>query len=104
MEQELISKGKCLAIHLMKMTKEDTGKSLENYCHIGMEAHDFFLQLLVRGDTSIINIDWFLRNIWLDCCGHLSQFGYKNYEISMGECGYTGGSIDIERDGPYKIA
>ncbi len=100
MEQELISSGKCLycegmfpqdeigkhlAIHLMKMTKYDAGKSHENYCHIGVEAHDFFLHLLVRGDTSIINIDWFLRNIWLDCCGHLSQFGYKNIEISMGD-------------------
>ena len=100
MEQELISKGKCLfcedmfpqneigkhlAKHLLNMTKEDTGRSQRNYCHVEVEANVLFLHLLVRGDVSMRIIDQFLRDIWLECCGHLSNFGHKNFKISMND-------------------
>jgi hypothetical protein len=98
MEQELISKGKCLfcegmfpqdeigrhlAKHLNEMTNNDAGRSQKNYCHVEVEANEFFLHLLVRGDASMRNIDQFLRDIWLECCGHLSDFGRNNFKINM---------------------
>jgi hypothetical protein len=32
------------------------------------------MHLLVRADASLMELDRFLRAIWLECCGHLSAF------------------------------
>jgi hypothetical protein len=34
----------------------------------------YFLSLWVDGETTMKNVDAFLRKIWLECCGHLSKF------------------------------
>jgi len=41
----------------------------------------YFLSLWVDGDAIMDDIDNFLRDIWLECCGHMSDF--SNGEISM---------------------
>jgi len=69
--------------HLLQMTKEGNKKNLVNYCHIGVEAGEMFLHLLVRGSLTMKRIDQFLRDIWLECCDHLSGFGHKNFKIKM---------------------
>ncbi len=38
------------------------------------EIKDFWLDLEVRGTAKLKDIDSYLRKIWLECCGHLSQF------------------------------
>jgi hypothetical protein len=30
------------------------------------------------------DLDEFLRDIWLECCGHLSAFSYQRSELGMG--------------------
>ncbi len=35
---------------------------------------DFWLDLEVRGNAKLKDLDKYLRAIWLECCGHLSQF------------------------------
>jgi hypothetical protein len=44
----------------------------------------FWLDLEVRGSAKLSDIDSYLRAIWLECCGHLSEFsvGYGQ-EIAM---------------------
>ena len=37
-------------------------------------ATPYFLSLWVDGETSMDKIDDFLRQIWLECCGHMSSF------------------------------
>jgi hypothetical protein len=98
MEHELKSEGRCLycdelfsqaeigkhlAKHLGEMEKAIAGKPQSNYCHVEVEAGEMFLHLLVKGDAPMKTIDGFLRDIWLDCCGHLSGFGHKNFKIKM---------------------
>ena len=34
----------------------------------------YWLHLEVRADARLDTLDTFLRNIWLECCGHMSQF------------------------------
>lgn len=103
MEHELNSEGKCsfcdkllpqkeigkhLASHLQKTEKDDGLKNPETYCHILVEADLsslMFLHLLVKGKISMKKIDDFLRDIWLECCGHMSAFGNKDYEISAAQ-------------------
>jgi hypothetical protein len=44
----------------------------------------FWLDLEVRGSATLKDIDAYLRAIWLECCGHLSQFsvgGWGGREI-----------------------
>ncbi len=98
MEKELKSEGKCLFcnqtfsqkeirkhldLHLIKMQKEDVVKSTEAFCHIVVESGVMFLQLMVRGNCTMKRIDKFLQDIWLDCCGHLSNFGHQDYKIKV---------------------
>ena len=35
---------------------------------------DFWLHLEMRGSATLADLDHYLRAIWLECCGHLSQF------------------------------
>jgi hypothetical protein len=82
--------GKHLAEHLTIMEKESTGmgkestgKRVSNYVHVEVDAGKMFLHLLVKGDAQMKVIDQFLRDIWLECCDHLSAFGHKNFKIAM---------------------
>lgn len=47
------------------------------YFHILVEGRyspEYWIHLEVRADTWLKNLDDFLREIWLECCGHLSAF------------------------------
>ena len=75
--------GKHLSAHLAGMEKAGNESSAVNYCQIEVESEDLFLHLLVKGDAKMKVIDKFLKDIWLECCGHLSAFGHKNFKVSM---------------------
>jgi hypothetical protein len=47
---------------------------------------DFWLHLEMKGNAALKDLDRYLRAIWLECCGHLSQFSveaWRGEEISM---------------------
>ena len=46
----------------------------------------FWLNLEMNGSATLQDLDRYLRAIWLECCGHMSQFsvgGWGGSEISM---------------------
>jgi hypothetical protein len=48
-------------------------------------AKDFWLNLEMSGSASLDKLDSYLRSIWLECCGHMSQFtigGWTGIEIA----------------------
>lgn len=48
-------------------------------------SSNFWLDLEIRGSATLKDIDAYLRAIWLECCGHLSQFsigGWSGQEIA----------------------
>jgi len=48
----------------------------------------FWLDLEMQGDAEIGELDHYLRAIWLECCGHMSQFvagGWGSHEFEMDE-------------------
>jgi hypothetical protein len=47
--------------------------------HLRVEAGNYFLNLLADGDLSLDELDDYLRAIWLECCGHLSEFGFERW-------------------------
>lgn len=93
MDQEVISEGKCLfcgktfkngginrhlQTHFKKLAPEK-GNRLSFLLKIEPDAKywagsGYFLYLWVDGTTKLGTIDDFLRDIWLECCGHLSAF------------------------------
>ncbi|MBA4411182.1 MAG: hypothetical protein Q8S54_17020 [Bacteroidota bacterium] len=75
--------GKHLAKHLAELERADAGKNAQSCNHIVVEADEMFLHMLVLGDTPMKKIDSFLKDIWLECCGHMSAFGHKNFKVGM---------------------
>lgn len=66
-----------LLTHLRKKENEYSGKKRGVSFLVKVKAEDMFLILWVDGKTTYGEIDLFLGNIWLDCCGHLSSFTEK---------------------------
>jgi hypothetical protein len=74
----------CLTKHLQKTSKSNTVPML--YLNIyGAYNPDYFLHLLISQSATLKILDAFLRNIWLECCGHMSSFSYQRYgdEINL---------------------
>lgn len=49
---------------------------------------DFWLDLEMRGTATLKKLDEYLRAIWLECCGHLSEFsdgGWGGRKIGMSQ-------------------
>jgi len=51
----------------------------------GTYNHDYFFHLLLSKTATLKDLDTFLRNQWLECCGHMSAFTYEKLteEIPM---------------------
>lgn len=93
MKQKIKSEGKCVFCektfakaginrHLQthfpqKLTENEKGTSFL----VKIEPHNdywsgpgYFLYLWIDGETKMKKVDNFLRDIWLECCGHMSAF------------------------------
>jgi hypothetical protein len=83
-----------MAKHLAACEKRDltwmpTGKSKvrkAKLLHLLVEGRDlplYWLHVEVPADASLKTLDSFLRNIWLECCGHLSAFTIDGRRYSI---------------------
>ena len=65
----------------------------------GRDLPEYWMHLSAAADTTLENLDDFLRDIWLECCGHLSAFTIEGtrYSISpMREYGERGMKIALD--------
>lgn len=46
---------------------------------------DYFLHVLISDKARLEHLDTFLRDIWLECCGHMSSFRQGRDELEMDE-------------------
>lgn len=81
---EVIAK-RSVVSHLKKCPKrqetlslaEASNRPVDTLWHLRVQdAHnkDFWLDLEMTGSASLEKLDKYLRAIWLECCGHLSEF------------------------------
>ena len=84
-----------MARHLAKCEKREqtiqiaeAGKQPEEALwHVRVQdayGKEFWLDLEMRGSATLEKLDAYLRAIWLECCGHLSQFtvgGWSGYDV-----------------------
>ena len=63
--------------HLLEKHAEYVGSGAER-CYLiraeGAEAPNYWKYFDIALDKKLSSLDNFLRNIWLECCGHLSEF------------------------------
>ena len=55
-----------------ELKKAPEGKNI--HYHLKITGGPYFLHLLASDKLGMADLDDFLRDIWLDCCGHLSDF------------------------------
>ena len=95
-EELLKSEGECkyckeilpqnkLTAHFSKHLKEieKANKTEIESAHLIVSAGPFFLHLLISADAELGELDQFFRQIWLECCGHLSSFSYESWGDEM---------------------
>jgi hypothetical protein len=74
----------CLGKHFKKKSKGKTKKLY--YLHIHSTYNpDYFLHILIADNALLEDLDNFLRDIWVECCGHMSCFMHPGMrgEINM---------------------
>lgn len=66
------------------------------------ESKDYCLYIAIDTDITLENLDSFLRNIWVECCGHLSSFTIDgiNYDSS---CDYESIFSDDNETMDFKL-
>ena len=61
--------------HIIKVHGEEDGSQDCRLLKIeGAHCKDYWLFIDIPADTSLHEVDDFLRKIWLECCGHMSAF------------------------------
>ena len=71
--------------------------------HLRVEAGydpDYWLHLFAPADATLKALDSFLRDIWLECCGHMSMFTIDGQRYVSGSARELGGksmSISLSR-------
>lgn len=70
-----------LQTHFKKMETEGDASKHTDYYHVYVKGGVYFLHLLLKKGVKLSEVDGFLRKIWLECCGHLSEFSYKGGKV-----------------------
>jgi hypothetical protein len=76
----------CLPEHLENQLHKKKGKSQPLF-HImvqGAYLPEYWLHLKISGNARLKDLDQFLRDTWLECCGHMSLFREGRHELGMG--------------------
>lgn len=81
-------KGAGISTHLKKhlevISKVPVIKQKKTMLHIKVSSGPaYFLHLLMPANLLFGKFDTFLRGIWLECCGHMSEFMIDREKISM---------------------
>ena len=84
------------------VAQQPSGRSLHLFVEARYDSR-YWLHLAVPVDAALYTVDAFLRQIWLECCGHLSVFriegeSYVSEPLERGDPG-----MDVELSGIVQI-
>lgn len=77
-------------LELVELAQKDKGED-EALLHLRVQDAyftDFWLDIEMRGLATLKKLDEYLRAIWLECCGHLSEFstgGWGTGKVGMSQ-------------------
>jgi len=52
----------------------------------GIDDDDYWLYAAVPVESTLKDLDRFLRRIWLECCGHMSEFRSGRIPVPKSTC------------------
>ncbi|WP_456428202.1 IS1096 element passenger TnpR family protein [Rhodocaloribacter sp.] len=96
----------CIPKHLDRLQSSRKHARPAPAFHLFVDGYGpYFLHLMVSGKATLGDLDAFLRDIWLECCGHLSAFTieaerYSSFPIDEGFFGLR----ERERDMDVRLA
>ena len=72
-------------IRALRSSAEGRRRLSRRTVHISVRSPErpHWMELGVRADTTLRELDRFLRSVWLECCGHLSHFDVGGVVYSM---------------------
>jgi hypothetical protein len=75
----------CLSKHLKNpLTHPDEKPHAVFHIRIqGLDLPQYWMHLVLDVESKLEDLDVFLRNIWLECCGHLSSFYHGDRRLDM---------------------
>lgn len=68
----------------LRRENADPGPTVKRFLHIlvkGKYLPEYWMHLKVAGDARLEDLDRFLRDAWLECCGHMSAFRIERNEL-----------------------
>jgi hypothetical protein len=76
----------CLPEYLQNQLEKKKGKSWLLFHILVQSAYspEYWLHLKISGNAKLKDLDQFLRDTWLECCGHMSLFRKGRNELRMG--------------------
>lgn len=117
MARRAIRRGKCynckkefgktaVKRHLMKCN--NLGEGNTNYFMLKIEGYydkDYWIYVQIKEAATLKDLDSFLRDIWLECCGHLSAFEIDHvyYEDNIEDDSFGLFRRDIRDMGKIKL-
>jgi hypothetical protein len=81
---------------------EETTEQKTQLFHLIVEGRynpQYWMHLEVPASESLGTLDGFLRNIWLECCGHLSQFKIGDISYSSEPENFYFGEFEVLEEG-----
>lgn len=77
---------KCRADHDPSATKKGQRRKTFHLMAEGQYRPEYWLHIEMPADATLRTLDAFLRDTWVECCGHLSAFTIENtsYELDTG--------------------
>ena len=74
----------CIARQNLPRASDSDPTERQQWPHLSV--HDgsglYWMELAMRADTTLRQLDDFLRGMWLECCGHLSEFKIQGTRYS----------------------
>lgn len=96
------SRGANTHLYLCEKDLKVAESSKGNFFYIRIEGmnKDYWLDVMVNKSAKLSDLDKFLRDIWLECCGHLSAFGINGtrYESEMEDTDWDAKSMNTRLD------
>lgn len=87
-----------MARHLTKCMAEQGAGGSDETIRLRVSAPGrpgYWLDVEVRSDARLADLDGFLRGIWLECCGHLSEFTIDGKSYAADEDGIGAGASSM---------
>ncbi len=90
-KEEISKNSGSIKVHISKCDGKNKPKTDKSYRHMlllieGKYNPEYWFVIKAKADTSLKKIDSFIKDIWVDCCGHLSSFAQgRADDIEMGK-------------------